>query len=258
MQQQETGGVWLRAHALLFVFAKWDKCRKLDLPLLRPNRAKGQVPKICNSSKCRGTSEDTGPLRLESLALSPCPHNATALLQEMEWGQAVARWDTALTDELAARQSHHNQEMWCFEPKRPKSLWGKNAYSATTNTALTLNGTFTLHSKIKLYTRNPYTQKCLSKHSCSPKSCIWAPKCNKMSQDGINSYSWWRQSCSQNSTWRGNLAPRNRCNLSFVCHSPADQLPAVHQLNIRGLTQLWYRVISLFCLWAVSHIFTFP
>ena len=120
----KSGGVWFCVHALVLVFAKWDKYRKLDLPL-SPNRAKGQIPKICKSLNYQGTSEDTGPSRLESLAVPPCLHNTTALLREMEWGWAVGRQDIALTDELAERQGHHNQKMQCFESKRPKSLWAK-------------------------------------------------------------------------------------------------------------------------------------
>lgn len=77
-------------HALVLVFAKWDTCRKLELALLSLNRAKGQTPKICKSSEYQGTEEDAGPLRPKSLAVPPCPHNSTALLQETEQGQAMA------------------------------------------------------------------------------------------------------------------------------------------------------------------------
>lgn len=140
-----------------------------------------------------------------------------------------------------------------FEPKRPKFLCTK-MNTQTTNTTLTFNVKFTLYSKIKLYTKTPYIQKWSTKCNCSPKAQIRTPKRNKMSQDGIDSHSWRMQSFSQNSTQRGNLALRNRCYLSFVCSYPADQLPAVHQLNIRGLAQLWYGVISLFGLWAASHM----
>lgn len=175
----------------------------------------------------------------------------------MEPGQAEAGQDMALTNESAVRQSHRNQTVLCFEPQRPKSLWAKMHIQWQQTQHLHLIGSLSYIHRSNC-TRNPYTQKFLTKSSCSPKSCIRAPKCNKMSQDGINSYSWWLQSCSKNPKQSRNLAPRNRCYLSFVCSSPTDQLPAVHQLNIRGLTQLWCRVISLFGLWAVSHIFTFP
>lgn len=105
MQQLERLVVSDCIHALVLVFARWDKHRKLDLPLLSPNRAKGWITKMCRSLKYQGTSED------------PCPQNTTALL----W--AVARQDIALTGELALRQTHCNQKMQCFESKRP--LWAK-------------------------------------------------------------------------------------------------------------------------------------
>lgn len=80
----------MRVHALVLVFAKLDKCRKLDSALLSLNRAKGQISKICKPLKDQRISEDTGPVRPESLALLPCPHNSTALLEEAERGQAAA------------------------------------------------------------------------------------------------------------------------------------------------------------------------
>lgn len=130
------GAVWLPLCAYVC------HAQKSRLASLQLHRAK--------SSKHQKTLEDRGPLRLKSLAVSPCPNNTTALLWEMEWGQAVVRWDIALTNELAVGQSHHNKnnnnnKVVFWAPKTKVSL-SKNAYKR--------------HSKIKLYTRNPYTSEC--------------------------------------------------------------------------------------------------
>lgn len=209
------------------------------------------------SPKAASLQSTRGLQRMQDLwgwrVLLPCLYTTTALLQEMEWGQTVAR-QTYLTYCWIISKTVTTTKKWQGLSQKDQISLHKNEYSATTNTALTFNVKFTLYSKIKLYTKTPYIQKWSTKCNCSPKAQIRTPKCNKMNQDGIDSYSWRMQSFSQNSTQRGNLALRNRCYLSFVCSYPADQLPAVYQLNIRGLAQLWYGVISLFGLWAASHM----
>lgn len=98
----------------MLVLAKWGKCRKRDLPLLSPKQAKVWKSKSCKSSKYQGTSEDTGPLGLETLASLSLHHHSFSARHGVGPGR-----HTYLTVKLAVKQSSQpkNDRAWAQETK---------------------------------------------------------------------------------------------------------------------------------------------
>lgn len=92
--------IYVHMDLFVLVFAEWGKCRNRDLPLLGPKQAKVWKSKICKSSKYQGTSEDTGPLGLDSLASLSLHHHSFSARHGVGPGR-----HSYLTVELAVKPS---------------------------------------------------------------------------------------------------------------------------------------------------------